>query len=281
MVNFDYMDFERLNGPPMTQAQIDEYLQRIGLTGPISLDLAGLTRIQQAHQQSVPFENLDVLAGREISLDREHLFEKVVRRKRGGLCSELNTLYNWLLISLGFQVISFNSRITGYGKVEFRRHRVLGVSLNGTLYTTDVGSTLEYARVPLLLIGNIIQEDGHCEYMYKEDPFYGWVQYQRSPGGEWKSTYGFSIEPNIDLDFVTPTFYFVHSPDSVMVQAPRVSIYTPQGIVAVRHHCYSEEASAKEIIRRPIEDWEEEKKLIRDLFHLPTDGITPGTVPQA
>jgi len=113
MVNFDYMDFERLNGPPMTQAQIDEYLNRIGLSGPVSLNLAGLTRLHQAHQRSVPFENLDVLAGRPISLEREALFEKIVRQKRGGLCSELNTLYNWLLISLGFQVISYNARITG------------------------------------------------------------------------------------------------------------------------------------------------------------------------
>ena len=73
MVNFDYMDFERLNGPPMTQAQIDEYLNRIGLSGPVSLNLAGLTRLHQAHQRSVPFENLDVLAGRPISLEREAL----------------------------------------------------------------------------------------------------------------------------------------------------------------------------------------------------------------
>ena len=49
MVNFDYMDFERLNGPPMTQAQIDEYLNRIGLSGLVSLNLAGLTRLHQAH----------------------------------------------------------------------------------------------------------------------------------------------------------------------------------------------------------------------------------------
>ena len=250
MVNFDYMDFERLNGPPMTQAQIDEYLNRIGLSGPVSLNLAGLTRLHQAHQRSVPFENLDVLAGRPISLEREALFEKIVRQKRGGLCSEINTLYNWLLISLGFQVISYNARITGYGKIEFRRHRVLGVSLNGTQYTTDVGSTLEYARIPLLLMGNIIQEDGACEYMYKEDPFYGWVQYQRCP-----------------------TFYYAHHPDSVMVQAPRVSIYTPDGIVAVRRHCYFEERNGQEQLCRPLEDWEEEKRLLRDIFHLPTEGI--------
>lgn len=273
MVNFDYMDFERLNGPPMTQGQIDEYLHRIGLSGPISLDLAGLTRLHQAHQRSVPFENLDVLAGRPISLEREALFEKIVRRKRGGLCSELNTLYNWLLISLGFQVVSYNARITGYGKLEFRRHRVLGVSLNGTQYTTDVGSTLEYARIPLLLMGNIIQEDGFCEYMYKEDPFLGWVQHQRCPGEDWKSLYGFSLEPNIDLDYVTPTFYYEHHPDSVMVQAPRVSIYTGSGIVAIRRHCYYEEANGQERLCRPLEDWEEEKRLLRELFHLPTEGI--------
>ena len=109
--------------------------------------------------------------------------------------------------------------------------------------------------------------------MYKEDPFYGWVQYQRCPGEDWKSLYGFSLEPNIDLDYVTPTFYYAHHPDSVMVQAPRVSIYTPDGIVAVRRHCYFEERNGQEQLCRPLEDWEEEKRLLRDIFHLPTEGI--------
>lgn len=100
----DTLDFNTLNGPKMTEEQIKIYLDRLGLSGPVTLDLDGLTRLQQAHQQAVAFENLDILAGRPISLDHEALFDKLILRRRGGVCAELNTLYNWLLWSLGFQV---------------------------------------------------------------------------------------------------------------------------------------------------------------------------------
>ena len=58
------MDWNHYNGPQMTPEQIHAYLDRIACPGPIPLNLAGLTRLLQAHQQAVPFENLDVLAGR-------------------------------------------------------------------------------------------------------------------------------------------------------------------------------------------------------------------------
>ena len=56
------MDWNHYNGPQMTPEQIHAYLDRIACPGPIPLTLAGLTRLLQAHQQAVPFENLDGLA---------------------------------------------------------------------------------------------------------------------------------------------------------------------------------------------------------------------------
>ena len=70
------MDYEALNGPKMTEEQLSAYLARIGLDGPVTLDLEGLTTLQKAHLYTVPFENLDIMAGRPLSLDREALFDK-------------------------------------------------------------------------------------------------------------------------------------------------------------------------------------------------------------
>ena len=154
------MIYNQQNGPKMTEQQIEAYLVRIGHEGPVTLDLAGLSAIHKAHQRTVPFENLDILAGVPLSLDHEALFDKIITRRRGGVCAELNTIYNWLLYSLGFQVTSYNSRIITGENVEFRRHRVLGIRFGDKTYTTDVGSTMEYARMPLLLEEGVVQEDG-------------------------------------------------------------------------------------------------------------------------
>ena len=142
------MDWNHYNGPQMTPEQIHAYLDRIACPGPIPLNLAGLTRLLQAHQQAVPFENLDVLAGRPLSLDHEALFDKIVRRRQGGLCAELNTCFNWLLYSLGFPVFSYHTRICNPPTILFRRHRVLGVVLPEGCYTVDGASPWKMPAAP-------------------------------------------------------------------------------------------------------------------------------------
>ncbi len=82
----------------------DRYLRRIG-SGPVaSADLAALRQLQHAHLHAVPFENLDIRAGRALDLNEAALFDKVVERRRGGICYEQNVLFAALLRALGFQV---------------------------------------------------------------------------------------------------------------------------------------------------------------------------------
>ena len=271
------MLYNQQNGPKMTGEQIASYLTRIGHTGAVTLDLAGLSAIHKAHQRTVPFENLDILARISLSLDHEALFDKIVTRRRGGVCAELNTIYNWLLYSLGFQVTSYNSRIVTGEAVEFRRHRVLGVRFGDKTYTTDVGSTMEYARMPLLLEEGVVQDDGSCQYRYDRHPIYCWLQMQKKPGLEWAPVLGFTEEPQLDVDFVTPLYYFEKHPASNMNKVPRVSYYTEDGIVAVRaaagatmtRHLIERAGIIQEAV--DITSQEQEKGLIRDLFGLPTD----------
>ena len=271
------MTYNQQNGPKMTDEQVAAYLNRIGVAGPVTLDLAGLSAIHKAHQRAVPFENLDILAGIPLSLDHETLFDKIITRRRGGVCAELNTIYNWLLYSLGFQVTSYNSRIISGEKVEFRRHRVLGVRFGDKTYTTDVGSTMEYARMPLLLEEGLVQDDGSCLYRYERHPVYGWVQMQRKPGLDWAPVLGFTEEPQLDVDFITPLYWFEQHPASNMNKVPRVSYYTEDGILAIREAAGS--TKTRRLIERAgiivdaldITSVEQEKGLIRDLFGLPTD----------
>lgn len=268
------MDYEAINGPKMTDEQIADYLSRIGIRDDVTLDLPGLTRLQRAHLYTVPFENLDIMAGRPLSLDHGALYDKIVVRRQGGVCAELNAAYNWLLYTLGFDVTSYSSRVAYPKPIQFRRHRVMGVRLEGKLYITDVGTNLEYSRDPLLLEPGLVQTDGVAQYRYVDHPFFGYLQEQLRPGEtEWHPQIGFTLEPQIDLDFETPLFYYEKHPSSNMSQFPRVSLYTEEGIVAIRNHTLLHERGDVVQSARPIEDWEEEKELIRTLFCLDTSGL--------
>ena len=69
---------------------ISTYFKRINYTGPAGADTATLHALMRHQLFSVPFENLSVRAGEPIPLEEEALFEKIVVRRRGGFCYELN-----------------------------------------------------------------------------------------------------------------------------------------------------------------------------------------------
>ena len=116
-----------------------EYLARIGYDGPLEPSPETLAGLQRAHLLSVPFENLDIHLGRRLVLDRSANFDKIVRRRRGGWCYELNGLFSWLLEELGFRVTLLGSRVEGAaGAGQDLAHLLLLVDLDRP-YIADVG----------------------------------------------------------------------------------------------------------------------------------------------
>ena len=80
------------------------YLRRISYRGERAPTAATLEELHRAHLLAVPFENLDIHLGRPIVLEPDPLFDKIVTRRRGGFCYELNGLFVLLLRDLGFEV---------------------------------------------------------------------------------------------------------------------------------------------------------------------------------
>ncbi|MCB1638950.1 MAG: arylamine N-acetyltransferase, partial [Thiothrix sp.] len=72
---------------------LETYRRRIGDQGPLAVDFSTLRRLMRRQLFTVPFENFDVLAGREISLEPADLVNKLVGQQRGGYCYELNGLF--------------------------------------------------------------------------------------------------------------------------------------------------------------------------------------------
>lgn len=89
---------------------VDAYLERIGADRTSSL-----AELQYRHLVSVPFENLSIHLGEEIVLEPEALVGKVVDRRRGGFCYELNGALATLLAELGHPVEMLQARVIGDG----------------------------------------------------------------------------------------------------------------------------------------------------------------------
>src|SRR5215471_9883357 len=118
------------------------YFQRVGYKGRFQPDLALLSALTAAHTRSIPFENLDVLLGRPISLEPDALFQKLVAERRGGYCFEQNGLFLEVLRELGFQVAPLSARVRLQRPRDYtppRTHVFIRVELNGESWLTDVG----------------------------------------------------------------------------------------------------------------------------------------------
>jgi N-hydroxyarylamine O-acetyltransferase len=89
------------------------YAQRIGVGLPAAVDAGSLRDLHRAHLLAVPFENLSIHLAERISLAAPDLVDKVVRRRRGGFCYELNGLFALLLESLGATVTRAAARVHG------------------------------------------------------------------------------------------------------------------------------------------------------------------------
>ena len=83
---------------------VEHYLNRINYRGPRDVSTETLRELHKTHLLTVPFENLDVHLKRPIILDEEKLVAKILGKRRGGICYELNGAFCLLLCGLGFGV---------------------------------------------------------------------------------------------------------------------------------------------------------------------------------
>ncbi len=96
----------------MDQSTLTAYLDRIGVNQPQIVDATSLRDLHRAHQAAVPFENLSIHLSEPISLAEGDLLDKIVTRRRGGFCYELNGAFALLLEALGAQVTRVAARTT-------------------------------------------------------------------------------------------------------------------------------------------------------------------------
>lgn len=141
---------------------VDGYLRRIGYDGPREPTSTTLRNLHRQHLFNVPFENLDVPLGTPIALDIPQLYQKIVVRRRGGFCYELNGLFGELLRAMGFHVEMLSARVRredgGFGP-EFD-HMLLKVELEEP-WLVDVGFGDSFVDPIVFHAGGADQVNGH------------------------------------------------------------------------------------------------------------------------
>ncbi|WP_169088214.1 arylamine N-acetyltransferase family protein [Paenibacillus sp. PL91] len=206
------------------------YLERIGYSGPIDTTLATLTKLQECHVHTVPYENFDILNRVPLSLEVPDLLDKIVNRRRGGYCFELNALFGWLLMELGFKVTNYFARFwrDETDTPPKRRHHILQVEAEGELYLCDVGVGGIAPRSPIHMTENVVHEQLDEAYMLERDADFGWILSERKKG-QWSRLYSFTEEPQLPKDFLMTSYWCENAPDSIFIKDAMAAIRTSAG----------------------------------------------------
>ena len=144
-----------------TPEEVVKYLAHVYYTGPIEPTIEALTELQRCHILSVPFENLSVYGKERIVLTKDWLFDKIMRRHRGGFCYELNRMFSLLLDHFGFKHKLHAASVFNYktGSLSPPSHVVLSVDIGDDLWLSDVG--FGYCSFPPLRLSGLL--DGQVQ----------------------------------------------------------------------------------------------------------------------
>ena len=242
---------------------VERYLRRIRYTGKGAPTLHTLRQLQAAHLIHVPFENLDVFHRRGVRVDVNWSFQKIVDRRRGGWCYELNGCFGALLDQLGYRVARLSCRTfepdTGGLSADFD-HLALLVRVGDARYLVDVGwgdcplapipaETGEYARRPrrvriettgdsLRLIERVTRVDGETT---------------------WELQYEAALQPRALADFDGRSKYLQTEPGLNWTEKPLVTraTSTKGGRVTLHHDRLRTRQDDLSFVDRPVtqDEW--------------------------
>ncbi|GAA2151323.1 arylamine N-acetyltransferase family protein [Actinomadura napierensis] len=218
------------------------YLKRIGYDGDPRPDAATLRALHRAHVTAIPFENLEIILGRPITLDLATVQGKLVDRPRGGYCFEHNRLFAAVLEKIGFEVVALTGRVSmGAAKLLPGTHALLHVRTPGQpveepALLCDVGfgaGPLEPLEIPgdreadqdgwgfRLRPGRVTTAWSPSTHL--------WEMHQRSPDG-WIQRHTFALDEAFRVDFDVLNHYVSTSPRSPFTARPYVQRFSPEAL---------------------------------------------------
>ena len=256
--------YEELYAPLPDRAA---YLKRIGLAGEIPEPTAvWLNKLVHAQLLHIPFDAMDVWGRGDCpSLAIEALFDKIIVRRRGGYCFELNSLFCAFLKSLGYDAyVVIVNLVGGRDFVPPPAHCAVIVTINGEKYFCDVGYG---GPVP----DGAVKFGGETArgYRVKEDGCY-YVLEQEAADGGFNRIMLFHDIPALPVDLEPLNFHVSQRPGSFFQAFLNLNLRLPDGSVSVfgrAFHYYT----AAERVERDVRDLDDLRELLPKYFGIPAD----------
>lgn len=247
------------------EAFISGYLDRIDYHGSTAVCAETLRTLHWAHISHVPFENLELLGDHfEPDLDRDFLFDRIVARRHGGVCYELNTAFYYLLTAMGFEAYQISGSVQP-GENLFSHVATL-VCLPEERWLVDVGFGDAY--LPPIRVGQeITHVDGTNYYLAFTDDTTAEVMRRRS-GQPEERMYTIVLKPRTMSDYFGRFCWASAKGNTIFSQRHICVLHTKNAHYTLRRGVLTVEQGGQIVESRPIAPGEETERCLREYFGL-------------
>jgi N-hydroxyarylamine O-acetyltransferase len=208
---------------------LTNYLQRIGFQGQPTATMECIADMVQHQLRTVPFENLDVQAGKVVSLVPEHIVDKIVHQQRGGYCYEINGLFSMVLTALGISYRWVAARPMFYPTRRPKTHMAIVMELDGRQWLIDLGFGSYGITAPMALDTlNVSVQQGYDRFQLGRTDngdylLQAWVD------GVWANQYSFDLIAQEWIDFEPVNYLNSTHPEAVFVKSLLVINHNASG----------------------------------------------------
>ncbi|XP_018415567.1 PREDICTED: arylamine N-acetyltransferase 2-like [Nanorana parkeri] len=212
------------------------YFKRVNMTDSGPPSLSALRELHRHHVLSVPAENLDIHSGGKIILEMPWIYEKIVVRKRGGICYESNGLFLWVLEELGYHPKVLSARVRNKISCEYGPqfdHLVTMVELEGRRWLCDVGFG-EGIIDPIPLEDGWEEEQDNGVFRLRVETKTWYLE--RKDGNLWRSLFSFTLDEYTFEDFKEMCEYHQTSPSSIFTCKSLCSLQLLRGRLTYMGH---------------------------------------------
>ena len=261
--------YESMNCPI---PDVTAYLARIGMNKAPATDSDGLNALIWQHQTHVPFEDLNTSRLKKpVSLEIPALFDKIVAKRRGGYCYELNALFCRLLLDLSFDACPVFCRVVrGRDFLPPCAHEAIVVTTGKKRWFCDVGfgGPMPAAALPIE-DGTVTDCRGERFRMDRFDPYW-WTISRQTSAGPWEAVLQFNTFPQLPQEFLAANMKSAMDPESLFVRHLLVNLRTNGGALSITDGCFTIRDRAGQSTEA-IPDDAALERILRDHFGIEVD----------
>jgi N-hydroxyarylamine O-acetyltransferase len=253
----------------LSDHDLDRFFRRIGYSGAAGATLDTLAQLQALHTSAIPFENLDPLMRRPVSLDLSALSRKFLDDERGGYCFEQNTFFQAVLRTLGFSVAGL-AAVPQWnrpaGVTIPRTHMVLRVDLPEGPFIADVGFGGLTLTSPLRLMPDVAQETTMERFRLAPDGLQ--FQLQVHLGGHWAPLYLLSLQDVTPEDYEVFNWFTATHPNAIFTNHLMAARPAADRRYGLFNNAFSIHHLNGRTEKRTIDEPEELASILREHFYV-------------